>query len=150
MRVLSSLLAIVFAALALPAPCVAGNDSPVATGKVAPGVDRRVVAYYFHGNFRCATCRTIEAYSEEAVTEGFVGEIGSGRLAWRVVNIDEPENKHFVQDFQLVSKSLVLVEYRDGKVGRFENLKLVWQLVGDKEAFLDYVRASTREFLHQG
>jgi len=106
-----------------------------------------VVAYYFHGNFRCATCRTIEAYSQEAITTGFADEIASGRLAWRAVNIDEPENKHFVQDFGLLSRSLVLADYVDGKVIRRQNLERVWQLVRNKEAFLDYVRTSTREFL---
>ena len=62
-------------------------------------------------------------YSEEAIRGGFADELASGRLAWRVVNIDEPENKHFVQDFELVTKSLVLVEYQDGKVTRCENLQ---------------------------
>ncbi len=63
-----------------------------------------------------------------------------------MVNIDEPENKHFVEDFELVTKSLVLAEYQDGEVIRWENLKQVWQLVRDKERFLDYVRDSTRSF----
>ncbi|MFO7616170.1 MAG: hypothetical protein R6V75_02880, partial [Bacteroidales bacterium] len=43
----------------------------------------------------------------------------------RVVNIDEPENRHFIQDFQLVTRSVVLAEYRDGEVVRYENLDQV-------------------------
>jgi len=105
------------------------------------------VAYYFHGNVRCATCRKLEAYSEEAITDGFPSELASGRLAWRVVNTDEPANAHFVQDFELVSKSLVLVEYHGGEVTRFKNLTLIWQLVRDKDGFVKYVRDATREFL---
>lgn len=108
-----------------------------------------IVAYYFHGNMRCKTCRTIEAFSEEAITQGFADELSSGELAWRVVNTDESEHKHFVKDFELVTKSLVLVEYRGGEVVRFQNLKLVWKLVGDKEAFLKYVRNATHEFMEQ-
>ena len=38
----------------------------------------RFVAYYFHGNMRCATCRKLEAYSEEAITKGFAED-----LPWR-------------------------------------------------------------------
>ncbi len=108
------------------------------------------VAYYFHGNMRCATCRKLEAYSEEAITKGFAAELASERLQWRVVNTDEAENKHFVEDFKLVTKSLVLVEYSDGEVVRFENLKLVWKLVGDRDGFLKYVRDATRAFVDQG
>jgi len=145
-----SLLAMVFAGLVFSAPCGAAEGSPTATGEASQNTDGRVIAYYFHGNFRCITCRTIEAYSEEAITKGFADELASGRLAWRVINIDEPENKHFVREFELVTKSLVLVEYRDGKVTRRENLKQIWQLVRDKESFLDYVRTSTRNFLGKG
>ncbi len=109
--------------------------------------DNATVAYYFHGNKRCSTCRKLEAYSEEAVTGGFAPELEAGELEWRVVNTDDKANAHFVTDFELVTKSVVLVEYRDGEVVRFKNLKLVWQLVGDQDGFLRYVRDETRDFL---
>ena len=134
-------LALVALALCLPAVTAEPASDTVADG---------IVAYYFHGDVRCRTCRTLEAYSEEAITGGFAGEVASGRLRWRAVNTDEAENAHFVKDFQLVTKALVLVEYRDGKVVRFEDLKLIWQLVGDKAGFLKYVRDATAEFLKEG
>ncbi len=109
-----------------------------------------VVAYYFYGDVRCATCRKLEAYSNEAITLGFDGEIESGDLVWRAVNIDGEENAHFVDDFQLVTKAVVLVEYRGGRVVRWENLDKIWTLVRNKENFVDYVQTSTREFLAAG
>ena len=115
----------------------------------ADPVEDGFVAYYFHGKLRCKTCRTLEALSQEAITKGFADELESGRLEWRAINTDEPENVHFVKDFELVTKALVLVEYRDGKVTRHQDLKLIWQLVGDKEGFLKYVRDSTREFIEE-
>jgi len=115
----------------------------------ATGADG-VVVYYFHGNVRCATCRTIEAYAHDAIHAGFAGELDDGALTWRVVNVDEPENKHFVQDFQLVTRSVVLVEYRDGKVIRSKNLDKVWQLVRNQTDFVAYVQNETREFLGAG
>ncbi len=108
------------------------------------------VAYYFYGNFRCATCRKLETYSEEAISDAFADELASGDLIWKILNTDEEDNKHFVNDFELVTKSVVLVEYRDGRVVRFENLKDVWKLVGDKGDFVKYVQDSTRKFLGQG
>jgi hypothetical protein len=149
-RFFLALISVVLTGLAFSVPYTAGDDSRTTSGGVSQSGDAKVIAYYFHGDFRCGTCRTIEAYSEEAITKGFADELASGRLAWRVVNVDEPENKHFVEDFALVTKSLVLADYRDGKVIRHENLQEVWKLVRDKEAFIDYVRASTREFLRGG
>lgn len=106
-----------------------------------------IVAIYFHGNVRCATCRKIEAYADEAIAQGFADEVASGRVEWRAVNLDEPDNKHFIDDFQLITKSVVLVEYRDGEVTRWQNLDKVWQLVRNKEDFVAYVQDGTREFI---
>jgi len=121
---------------------------PSESGTAGDGV--HFVAYYFYGNLRCATCRKLESYSEEAISEAFADELASGELTWKILNTDEEDHKHFVKDFELVTKSVVLVEYRDGQVVRFENLKDVWKLVGDKEDFVKYVQDSTREFLGQG
>lgn len=128
---------VVFASIVLLVhPAAAGDDETSG-----------FVAYYFHGDMRCATCRTIEAYSEEAIATGFADELASASLVWLVVNTDRAEHKHFVTDFQLVTKALVLVEYHQGEVVRFKNLDQIWKLVGDKDAFIDYVDRETREFI---
>ena len=124
---------------------------PTATAAPAqsqPSVsDRTVVAYYFHGNFRCQTCRKIEAFSREAVESGFPEDLKAGRLEWRVINVEEPGNEHFIQDYQLFSKSLVLVAKEGSKQTRWKNLQKVWTLVGDKEAFIQYVQDEIRAYL---
>jgi len=130
-------------------PAIAAEGGDVETPAATPN-DSGIVAYYFHGNKRCSTCRKLEAYSEEAVTGGFASELDAGELKWRVVNTDEKANAHFMTDFELVTKSVVLVEYHDGEVVRWKNLKLVWQLVGDQDGFLRYVRDETRDFLAEG
>jgi hypothetical protein len=146
--VLAGLLVLLAAALVGSSSSAAEEGAVPASEMAAP--DTGVVAYYFYGNKRCSTCRKLEAYSKEAVTGGYPSELGAGILQWRAVNTDEPENAHFVTDFELVTKSLVLVEYRDGEVVRWENLKLIWQLVGEKNGFLTYVREATGEFLEAG
>jgi hypothetical protein len=106
-----------------------------------------VVAFYFHGNTRCATCKKIEAYADEAIHTGFVQALEASALTWRVVNVEEPDNRHFIEDFQLVTRSVVLAEYRDEKVVRWKSLDKVWQLVRNKDGFTRYVQSETREFL---
>jgi len=140
---------LVLVTLVCIAPWAVSDDAGTGTpaDKKATG---KVVAYYFHGNARCSTCRKVEAYSEEAISSAFESKIADGRLEWRAVNVDESENKHFVRDFQLVTKSVVLVEYSDGEVVRWENLNDVWRLVRNKDRFVDYVQTQTREFLGEG
>jgi hypothetical protein len=132
---------ILIVALGLTTPRLSAEDAPAAA------TSDGVVAFYFHGNTRCATCRKIEAYADEAIQMGFAHALQTSTLRWRVVNVEEPENRHFIEDFQLVTRSVVLAEYRDDKVVRWKNLDKVWQLVRDKDGFTSYVQGETREFL---
>ena len=107
----------------------------------------KVIAYYFHTNTRCSTCIKIEQFSKEAIVKGFPDELKNGTLEMRIINYESPENRHFMQDYKLVSKSLILVNLVNGKQTKWTNLKLVWQLTGYKDAFLNYVRKEVRSYL---
>jgi len=73
----------------------------------APGV--KIVAYYFHGTTRCATCRKIETFAHEAIQAGFGEALKAGSLEWRTLNVEEPANQHFIKDYRLYTKSVVLI-----------------------------------------
>ena len=109
----------------------------------------KVIAYYFHGTFRCSTCRTIEQYSHDSIQMYFAKELGNGTLEFRPVNIEEPENKHFIQDYQLVTRSLVLSLMSDGKETKWNNLADVWKLVRDRDKFFQYVKDEVEKFLKE-
>ena len=111
-----------------------------ATSAAAP----TTLVYYFHATTRCATCRTIEAYAHETVASRFATDIEARRLEWRTVNVDEPANQHFVRDFQLQTRSVVVVDAKDSK--RYKILDRVWQLDGNKTAFQSYVEREIRAF----
>ncbi len=124
------------------------SGKPAATQSPATNAGQhKVIAYYFHTNTRCSTCIKIEQYSHEAIEQGFPNELKNGALEMRIVNYEQPENRHFIQDYKLVSKSLVLVNTVNGKQTKWTNLKLVWQLTGHKDAFLNYVRKEVRGYL---
>jgi len=106
-----------------------------------------VVAYYFHGRVRCASCVKIGNLSGKAIRERFPEELRKGLLAFRQVNIDEPENLHFIDDFGLSSQSLVIVEYRDGRQVRWMNLEKVWTLLDSEKEFLPYVQEGVSSYL---
>ncbi len=109
-------------------------------GSIAPEtnlISDQVTAYYFHGNVRCKTCNTIELWTKEVVLQ-------NQDLEWQTVNIDKPENEHFIQDFQISSSTVVL---SDGN--NYSELALVWELVrDDKESFQIYIKNEIAEFLN--
>jgi len=124
------------------APEVAAVNEPVAVA-----ANPEVVVYYFHGTVRCPTCRKFESYCDELVREDFSEELNDGRLQWRIVNVDEPENKHYVNDYQLYTKSIVVVKSEAGQPPRWKNLDKIWELVRDKQAFVGYVKEEINEYL---
>jgi hypothetical protein len=119
----------------------------IAAAPPEEGAEQTVIVYYFHGNKRCKTCRTIEAYAGEALESRFSEELESGLLEWHVVNFDEAENKHFLEDFGLYSSSVVIVESDGGKAVRHEILPEVWPLVREKQSFFAYLNTAVRKYL---
>ena len=109
----------------------------------------KFVAYYFHGNFRCDNCRKIEEYSREAVDLYFSEQLQTGELKFAVINTDEPANEHFVEDYQLYTRSLVIAEFKDGKQVKWKNLAKVWDYLNDEEKFYEYVKSEIQNYLEQ-
>jgi hypothetical protein len=139
--------AVVAARASAPAKAPAAVSAPAPT-VVTPSIHpHRVVAYYFHTTARCASCRAIEAYSREAIESAFAEQLKDGRLAWRVVDVEVKGNEHFVKDYGLYTKSLILVNEVRGKPAEWKNLEKVWQLLQDKSAFVRYVQGETRTYL---
>jgi len=107
-----------------PAPAAA---TPVKT--------ETLTVYYFHGDRRCVTCNKIEDMARKAVEEKFAPEMAAGTIVFKSVNVDEPENEHFVRDFGLDSKIVVMQ-----KGDRVEKFQDVWALVGTPEKFTAYIQ----------
>jgi len=130
-------------------PAKVGRVVPVNSSRVAENVPSapKVVVYYFHGNTRCITCKKIESFARSAIESGFAAELKTGRIEFRAVNVEEPNNEHFVQDYQLVTRSVVLSRIRNGKQDTWKNLDQVWTFVRDPDAFNRYVVDETKQLL---
>ncbi len=125
----------------------AGNSPPPDSLQRGIGVDYKVTAYYFYGTKRCKTCLAIESYTKESLEAGFPDELRSGVLEWRPINVDEPRNEHFVEEYELSTNAVVLAAEHGGERTEWKKLGEVWDLVGDKQSFLEYVRRETEQFL---
>ncbi len=106
-----------------------------------------VRAYYFHGDFRCSNCYKIEKYSKEAIDKYFARELASGELKYEVINTDEKLNWHFVKDYKLYTKSLVLSRIKGGEEVEYKNLEKVWNHLDNKGAFYNYVKEEITKYL---
>jgi len=122
----------------------ASTDSPVNPANLIPD---SVVVYYFHGDRRCRTCMGIQQTIQTTVSERFAAETASGELAFREVNIDEPDNAHFVKEFDLNSSSMVVVAKSGEKTVKWENCTEIWPLAHDEAALTSYAEEQIRSYL---
>ena len=124
-------------ALFMPAPGQAENaaDPP------------RFIATYFYTNIRCPSCVTIEQLTEETIKSEFAVQLDSGLLAWRTININEEGNFHFVKDYSLITKSVIISEHENGEEVRWKNLNKVWELLGEEEEFARYLKEEITAFM---
>jgi hypothetical protein len=106
----------------------------------------KVMVYYFHGTSRCYTCLNMEKYSREAIEANFKDALQSGKITFQAVNVEERGNEHFVKDYQLYTKTLILSLVKDGKEVKSKNLDKIWEYAHNKPKFIDYVTAEINAF----
>ncbi len=106
----------------------------------------QLVVYYFRGDVRCSTCRKFESYTKQALDTYFAKELTAGQILWQVINVDKKENSHYVDDYKLITRSVVLSQVTDGKETRWQNLDQIWKKVRDKKEFILYIKDSIDKF----
>jgi len=127
-----------------PAKAVSAKTAKTAAKKPAKTAQAKKAAstltvYYFHGYARCSSCRKIEQYTKEAADSA--ASSYPGRVRFSALNIEEDANEHFVNDYQLTSKTVVLQPEKNGKAGAWEKLDRIWFELANHDRFVAYVKA---------
>lgn len=102
---------------------------------VAKAEEFKTTVYYFHSSQRCITCNRMEKYTMEAVAE-------LKDTKFEAVNTDEPQNKHYLKDYGLYTKSVVITDNK----GNCKNLDKIWSYARDEVKFKDYIKSEIAEF----
>lgn len=91
---------------------------------------------YFHNSVRCRTCLKMEKWSKEAVKDI--------NATYESINTDEPQNTHYLKDYGLYTKSVVVSNTNSGK---WKNLDKIWQLSGNEDDFKNYIKQEVKMFM---
>ena len=110
----------------------------------------KLQVYYFHGDFRCESCITIENYTKEVIKNFYTMEIKRGLIDFNIINIDQPENEHFQTEYALVSQSVILsLRNKKEKELDWKNLEAVWQYYINKDKFFEYLKSNIDAYLKE-
>lgn len=98
----------------------------------------KIQVFLFHNTQRCYSCITIGKYAKATVEQKFPEELASGKIEFREINIDLPENKELANKFKATGSSLFINSIIDGK-DNIEADVQVWRLVSNEQGFISYL-----------
>ncbi|MFP4681616.1 MAG: nitrophenyl compound nitroreductase subunit ArsF family protein [Chitinispirillaceae bacterium] len=125
----------------------AETETKAAPKKASEENSTVTTVYYFHTTMRCRSCNLIEEFTKKSLKENFPEQIKSGRLVIKTINIDKEENKHFVKDYKLHTKSVIVSDTKGDEEKRWKNLDQVWMLLRDQNKFNEYIRTEVGNYL---
>lgn len=100
----------------------------------------KLEVFHFHPTRQCISCVTIGDYANATLTTYFADELASGKIVFRHINGELPENQAEVERYGASGSSLWIGVYTsDGTFYPEENLK-VWYRTDDKGRFMDYLK----------
>ncbi len=143
MKICSSFLLIILVAGML---CACGSPAP----EVPPTSDTSslpadmVEVVYFHRTPRCYSCIYAETGTRYTVETYFKDELASGKVIFKAVNIKE--NATIVKKYGAFTSSLFINTVRDG-TDHIEEVKDIWFVLGNDEAFVKVVKSKIEESL---
>lgn len=139
---------IIFFAYNLNKQSVSGeqkSETKITENQIAKPSDR-VQVFLFHATKRCISCINIGKYAKETVEQKFSEELKSGKIEFREINIDLPENKELATKFKATGSALFINSIINDNDNISEDAQ-VWRFVSDKEAFIGYLSEKIKTLL---
>ncbi|HML19763.1 MAG TPA: nitrophenyl compound nitroreductase subunit ArsF family protein [Candidatus Dependentiae bacterium] len=141
---IGSRLSVLLVALLCLAGCGKGDTTIRDTAKITHADKIEVV--HFHGNRQCPSCKAVGDWVQKTIKEKFPQEYANGRILFKQVNVDLPENATIVNQFKARGSSLFfnIIKGKDERI--IEDSK-VWLLVNDETEFTNYIVTSIQRYL---
>lgn len=112
----------------------------------SPASQKTYVLYYFYNRVRCPTCLKFESTVKEILAGDLKGVVGKGILKGAFIDTDNAQDGHYINDYKLVTKAILISELVDGKETRWKNLDKIWTLAGNITALKGYILKEVRAF----
>jgi len=106
----------------------------------------KIEVVHFHGTHQCWSCITVGEYALATIKNKFSEEYQSGKIVFKDINSELPENKEIVTKYQARSSSL-FINAITGNEDNIEEDITVWRLVSNEQRFTDYFENKLRTLL---
>lgn len=111
-----------------------------------PSDAEKIEVLHFHATQQCISCINIGKFTKAVIDEKFTQEVKDGKIVFKEVNIDLPENFKIAQDYKVSGSALYLNAVKDGKDNHEEDTT-VWRLVTNETQLKSYFEAKIKKLL---
>lgn len=94
----------------------------------------------FHSTNRCMTCKAIEANTKYTLDTYFANELKSGKIVFKIVDVDKKENEKLAEKFEATGTSLFLNVIKDGKEKQVDLTNFAFMKGTDQKTFSDELK----------
>ena len=125
----------------------AASQAPPAAEELPQVEGDQVIMTYFISGTRCESCETIEALARETAEKDFPDAMSNKSLVFRVIDTGDASRHHYIKDYQLTSKTVILSHRVQGKETEWSDMSKVWDLLDDGPAFHAYLGEQIQKYL---
>lgn len=122
-----------------------GSDSPP-NSDMSPTPAEKVEVVYFYRPQRCTGCIYAEDTTLYTLETYFADELASGKITFATFDVAAEENAAIVEKYEAYTSSLFINTIIDG-TDHIEEIKEIWFVLGDDEAFIKVVKTKIEQSL---
>jgi len=126
----------------------ADSGETSATGSYSENIQKadKIEVVHFHATQQCISCITVGKYALKTIQEKFPEEFKNGKIVFKDINGELPENYDIVVKYQARGSSLFVNAIINGQDNIQEDVK-VWRLIGDEKGYIDYFEEKLNKLL---
>ncbi|MCX6727104.1 MAG: nitrophenyl compound nitroreductase subunit ArsF family protein [Candidatus Shapirobacteria bacterium] len=127
----------------------AQDQQPIPTQTIStslPSGSEKIEVLHFHATQQCISCINIGKFTKAVIEEKFPEEMQNGKIIFKTINIDLPENYKIANDYKVSGSALYINAIKDGNDNREEDTT-VWRLVTNEAQLKSYFEAKLKKLL---
>jgi hypothetical protein len=105
-----------------------------------------VEVVYFHRAQRCSGCIYAGDTTEYTVETYFADKLASGKLVFKMLNLQDPANAAIVEKYGAYTSSLFINDIKGG-INQIEEVTDIWFLLHNDEKFVNLVKGEIEKHL---
>lgn len=127
------------------------SPSPVPTSQVISSSQSvmpadKIEVVHFHGTQQCVSCITVGKFALQTIKDKFPDEYASGKIVFKEINGELPENNAMVMKYKASGSSLFINAIRND-VDTISEDTTVWRLVNSESQYTTYFEGKLNSLL---